>query len=76
MDSFRYGVVGAGRQGVATAYDMVARGGGASVLVMDRDADVAQRAAERINRRWAGQPRRDARWMPATAMPWSRRSPG
>lgn len=50
MDGFRYGVVGAGRQGVATAYDMVARGGGASVLVMDRDADVAQRAAERINR--------------------------
>jgi lysine 6-dehydrogenase len=50
MGDFRYGVVGAGRQGVATAYDMVARGGGASVLVMDRDADVARRAAERINR--------------------------
>ena len=49
MTGFRYGVIGAGRQGVATAYDMVARGGGASVLLADHDLDVAQRAAARIN---------------------------
>lgn len=49
MVNFRYGVVGAGRQGVATAYDMLKHGGGASVLLADYDADVAQRAAERLN---------------------------
>jgi lysine 6-dehydrogenase len=45
---FRYGVIGAGRQGVATAYDMA--GSGQSVLLADYDAQVAQQAAERINR--------------------------
>jgi lysine 6-dehydrogenase len=50
MSSFRYGVIGAGRQGVATAYDMVKQGGGQSVLLADYDARVAQRAAERIHR--------------------------
>ena len=49
MGEFRYGVVGAGRQGVATAYDMATHGGGASVLIMDRDAEIARRAADRIN---------------------------
>ncbi len=50
MAGFQYGVVGAGRQGVATAYDMVQHGGGASVLLTDVDAAVAQQAAARINR--------------------------
>ncbi|MCD4684917.1 MAG: saccharopine dehydrogenase NADP-binding domain-containing protein [Anaerolineae bacterium] len=50
MSGFKYGVVGAGRQGVATAYDMVAHGGGTSVLLADHDAAVAQAGAERINR--------------------------
>lgn len=48
MAGFRYGVIGAGRQGVATAYDMI-RCGGASVLLADYDAGVAQLAAARIN---------------------------
>jgi lysine 6-dehydrogenase len=49
MAGFRYGVIGSGRQGVATAYDMVKHGGGVSVLLADYDADIAQRAARRIN---------------------------
>ncbi len=49
-EGFRYGVIGAGRQGVATAYDMVMRGGGESVLLADYDENVARQAAERINR--------------------------
>lgn len=49
MTGFRYGVIGAGRQGVATAYDMIRHGGGASVLLADYDARVAQRAAARVN---------------------------
>lgn len=60
MTAFRYGVIGAGRQGVATAYDLVQQGGGASVLVADRDPDVAHAAADRINRlvgRAAAEPR-------------------
>lgn len=50
MTGFRYGVIGAGRQGVATAYDMLRHGGGASVLLADYDPAVAQQAAARINR--------------------------
>lgn len=54
MAGFRYGVIGAGRQGVATAYDMVMRGGGAHVVLADHDPQVAQNAAERINRLTGG----------------------
>ena len=50
MAGFRYGIIGAGRQGVATAYDMVTRGGGDSVLLADYDETVARQSAERINR--------------------------
>lgn len=50
MAGFRYGVVGAGRQGVATAYDMLRLGDGAGVLLADVNAEVAQQAAARINR--------------------------
>lgn len=45
----RYGVVGAGRQGTAAAYDMAVHGGASEVLLTDRDPDVARAAAERIN---------------------------
>ncbi len=47
---FNYAVIGAGRQGVATAYDMAKMGDAQSVLLADYDGDVAKRAAERINR--------------------------
>ncbi len=50
MGTLQYGVIGAGRQGVATAYDMVAHGGGARVMLADHDAAIAQQAADRINR--------------------------
>ena len=50
MAGVRYGVIGAGRQGVATAYDMLRHGGGASVMLADYDASVARQAAARINR--------------------------
>lgn len=50
MAGIRYSVIGAGRQGVATAYDMLRHGSGASVLLADYDAGVAQQAAARINR--------------------------
>lgn len=46
----RYGVVGAGRQGVAAAYDMVKWGDAEGVLLADADAGAADRAAARINR--------------------------
>jgi lysine 6-dehydrogenase len=46
----RYGVIGAGRQGTAAAYDMAARGGADEVLLADRDPEVARQAAERIDR--------------------------
>ncbi|MBN1965852.1 MAG: saccharopine dehydrogenase NADP-binding domain-containing protein [Anaerolineae bacterium] len=49
MGTFRYGVIGAGRQGLATAYDMIVQGDGASVLLADVDAQIAQNAAERLN---------------------------
>ncbi len=48
-EGYRYAVVGAGRQGIAAAYDMAKWGGAASVLLADSDADAAARAAQRIN---------------------------
>ncbi|GAB4573594.1 MAG: saccharopine dehydrogenase family protein [Anaerolineae bacterium] len=50
MSGFKYAVVGAGRQGTAAAYDMVMRGGAASVALADYDGNTARAAAERINR--------------------------
>jgi lysine 6-dehydrogenase len=49
MTAFRYGVIGAGRQGVATAYDMLRHGSGASMLLADVDAAAAQHGAARLN---------------------------
>jgi lysine 6-dehydrogenase len=47
---YRYGVLGAGRQGTAAAYDLVIRGEAASVVLADVDPDAAQRATDRVNR--------------------------
>src|SRR5438874_732033 len=48
--TFRYGVIGAGRQGVAAAYDLARMGDAESVCIADADAEVAAAAAERVNR--------------------------
>lgn len=46
---FQYGVIGAGRQGTAAAYDMAKFGDAARVLLADYDGQAAARAAQRIN---------------------------
>lgn len=48
--SYRYVVLGAGRQGTAAAYDLARFGEAASILLCDLDGEVAHRSAERINR--------------------------
>jgi lysine 6-dehydrogenase len=48
-DRFAYLVLGAGRQGAAAAYDMARWGDARRVILADRDLDVAQRAAGRVN---------------------------
>lgn len=47
--SYRYAVVGAGRQGTAAAYDLAMWGNAASIHLADTNAVVAAQAAERIN---------------------------
>ena len=47
---FNYAVVGAGRQGTASAYDMAKWGDAASVLLADYDGEAAAGNAERINK--------------------------
>ncbi len=46
---YRYAVVGAGRQGIASAYDLAKFGEADEVLLVDIDGDVAKKAAERVN---------------------------
>jgi lysine 6-dehydrogenase len=48
-DQCHYAVVGAGRQGVAAAYDIAKWGNATSVLLADVNGDQAAGAAERIN---------------------------
>jgi len=60
MPTYRYGVLGAGRQGTAAAYDLVARGEAASVILADADAGRAAAAAERVNRLTGGDAARPA----------------
>jgi len=48
--SFRYAVLGAGRQGTAAAYDMAKFGDAASITMLDKDLQAAESAASRINR--------------------------
>jgi len=50
MPEYRYGILGAGRQGTAAAYDLIVRGQAASVLLGDVDAASAETAADRVNR--------------------------
>jgi lysine 6-dehydrogenase len=47
--AFRYAVVGAGRQGVAAAYDMARFGNAEQVLLVDVHEELAQAGARRVN---------------------------
>jgi lysine 6-dehydrogenase len=49
VTGYRYGILGAGRQGTAAAYDLVVRGEAESVLLGDVERSVAERAARRVN---------------------------
>jgi lysine 6-dehydrogenase len=46
---FNYVVLGAGRQGVAAAYDLIRWGDASRVILADADSMVARQAAERVN---------------------------
>ncbi len=47
--SYRYVVVGAGRQGVAAAYDLARHGEAEEITLLDRDLGIAQAAARRLD---------------------------
>jgi lysine 6-dehydrogenase len=47
--SYRYVVLGAGRQGVAAAYDMARYGGAKAVILADLDPAAAQAGAQKVN---------------------------
>jgi lysine 6-dehydrogenase len=47
--AFSYAVLGAGRQGAASAYDMARLGDASRVLVADQHVQTAQEAADRVN---------------------------
>lgn len=47
--TYRYGILGAGRQGLAAAYDMARFGDASEVRLGDVDADVAAGGAARLN---------------------------
>ncbi len=46
---YRYGILGAGRQGTAAAYDLAQFGDADSIILADKDISVALRSAERVN---------------------------
>ena len=46
---YTYAVLGAGRQGTASAYDMARWGEAKRVILADMDLAVAKRAANRVN---------------------------
>lgn len=46
---YRYVVIGAGRQGVAAAYDLVRHGEAEQITLLDRNAAIARAGAERLN---------------------------
>jgi lysine 6-dehydrogenase len=50
MPEFRFGVLGAGRQGTAAAFDLIVRGQANAVVLGDIDISVARRSADRVNR--------------------------
>ncbi|HYY56089.1 MAG TPA: saccharopine dehydrogenase C-terminal domain-containing protein [Pyrinomonadaceae bacterium] len=47
--TFRYGVLGAGRQGTAAAYDIARFGDAEVVTIADANLDAARESAERVN---------------------------
>jgi len=47
---YRYVVIGAGRQGVAAAYDLARHGDAERITLLDRDIVIARAGAERLNR--------------------------
>jgi lysine 6-dehydrogenase len=47
--AFAYGILGAGRQGTAAAYDLAVRGEAASIVLADVDEARAEAAAARVN---------------------------
>ncbi len=47
--SYRYVVLGAGRQGTAAAYDLARYGGASQVVLADIDAEAARLSAARVN---------------------------
>jgi lysine 6-dehydrogenase len=46
---YTYAVLGAGRQGTASAYDIARWGDAKRVILADRDLEIAQRATRRVN---------------------------
>jgi lysine 6-dehydrogenase len=50
MPTYRYAVLGSGRQGTAAAYDLLVRGEADSLVLADVDRERAEASAERINR--------------------------
>jgi lysine 6-dehydrogenase len=46
---FRYGILGAGRQGTSAAYDLIVRGEAQDVVLADLDGGRAAESADRIN---------------------------
>jgi lysine 6-dehydrogenase len=48
--SYTYAVTGSGRQGTAAGYELARWGQATQVIMGDKDLEVAQRSAERINR--------------------------
>src|SRR4030043_695411 len=46
---YTYAVLGAGRQGTASAYDMARWGNAKRVILADRDLAIAEHAAHRVN---------------------------
>ena len=45
----KYVILGSGRQGAASAYDLAVHGEAESITLCDQDADLAKRTSERIN---------------------------
>jgi len=56
MAKYRYAVLGAGRQGVAIAYDLARFGDAAEILLMDRSEPAVKEAAARIQALVPGAP--------------------
>lgn len=53
---FAYAILGGGLQGTAAAYDMARFGEADRILILDRDAEIAARSADQVNRLVDGAP--------------------